>query len=274
MIAFVSCALHPRGTPDDALAAEALERLGQRVDTVLWTDPAVRWDDYALIVLRSTWDYFLRPREFRDWVLSRQRLWNPQATVMWNLDKRYLIELEGRGVPTIPSRLIERGPLLLEWPEAVLKPTISGGAHRTFRIGAGALSPAEAERALEEILEDSAAIVQPFVPEVARDGEWSLIFFEGIFSHAVRKLPAAGDFRTQEKHGAQTHAAVPPAPVLEAAANALRSAGQETLYARVDGVQAGGRFLLMELELIEPSLYFLGDRAAADRFAAAIGDKL
>ena len=164
--------------------------------------------------------------------------------MLWNLDKRYLLELERRGVPIVPTRLIERGPLSLEWPEAVLKPAISGGAHRTFRIGAGALSLA--------------------------DAEWSLIFFRGAFSHAVLKRPAVDDFRTQEAHGARVERAVPSAPVLAAAALALRAAAQETLYARVDGVWAGGAFLLMELELIEPSLYFLGDAAAADRFAAAI----
>ncbi len=270
MIAFVTCAKNPGGTADDALAATALRKRGHQVDTVLWTDKGVPWDEYQHLALRSTWDYYLRPDEFRAWVRARRKLWNPAKTVLWNLDKRYLLELERRGVPIVPTRLIERGPLVLEWPEAVLKPAISGGAHRTFRIGAVALSLAEAGRALGEILQGSAAILQPFVPEVARDGEWSLIFFRGVFSHAVLKRPAANDFRTQEAHGALIERAAPPGPVLAAATFALRAAAQETLYARVDGVWARGAFLLMELELIEPSLYFLGDAAAADRFAAAI----
>ncbi len=276
-IAFVSCGKHPSGTADDAFAAEALRRRGLEVETVLWTDPLVRWDDYGAIALRSTWDYYLRPEEFRAFIarLPPARLWNPAATVRWNLDKRYLLELEQRGVPIVPTRLIERGPLALgEWSEAVLKPSISGGAHRTFRIGAAALSPAEGERALREVLAGSAAILQPFVPEVARDGEWSLVFFRGAFSHAVLKRPAPGDFRTQPQHGARVERADPPDAVLAAAAHALRAAAQETIYARVDGVWAGGAFLLMELELIEPNLYFLGNAAAADRFAAAIAATL
>lgn len=268
MIAFVSCTLHPSGTADDAFAREALLRRGLEVETVLWTDPRVRWDRYAAVVLRSTWDYYLRPAEFRAWVDARERLWNPPATVRWNLDKRYLLELSRRGVPIVPTRLIERGPLPRELPDAVLKPAISGGAHHTFRVRGSA--PAEAERALAQILAGGAALLQPFVPEVARDGEWSLVFFRGAFSHAVLKRPAAGDFRTQEKHGARVERAEPPAAVLAAAERALRAAEQETVYARVDGVVAGGAFLLMELELIEPSLYFLGDEAAAGRFAAAI----
>ena len=276
MIAFVSCRKNPSGTADDALATEALRRRGLPVETVLWTDPLVRWDRYAAIALRSTWDYYLHAGAFRAWLerLPRGRLWNPLPTVLWNLDKRYLLELEGRGVPIVPTRLVERGPLAPEWSEAVLKPAISGGAHRTFRLGAAGLPPEEGERALAEILTGSAAILQPFLPEVARDGEWSLVFFRGAFSHAVLKRPAADDFRTQEAHGARVGHATPPPAVLAAAEHVLRAAAQETLYARVDGVQARGAFLLMELELIEPSLYFLGDTAAADRFAAAIASAL
>ena len=276
MIAFVGCVKHPRGTQDDHFAVEALRRRGLEVETVLWDDAAVRWDAYRAIVLRSTWDYYLRAVAFRDWLarLPALRLWNPLPTVRWNFDQRYLLELEGRGVPIVPTRLLERGPLpAIEGP-AVLKPSISAGAHRTFRLGPGGIAPEQAQRGLEEILTGSAALLQPLIPEVASEGEWSLIFFRGAFSHAVLKRPAPGDFRSQMDHGGRVERRQPPAQVLAAAAHALRTAGQECLYARVDGVVASGAFLLMELELIEPGLFFLGDTAAADRFAAAIAATL
>ena len=296
-IAFVSCERIGGIAEDDLIAAEALRARGAEVTAPFWTDASVDWTAFDAVVLRSTWDYYLRATEFDAWLgrLSGVNLFNPVATVRWNADKRYLLELEARGVPIVQTRIIAKGSAGSAGPagsaavprapslslalaaaidgfaEAVLKPSISAGAHQTVRLGGAAgLSGLAAERALAEVLAGSDALVQPYLPEVARAGEWSVCFLGGVFSHAVLKRPAAGDFRTQQQFGARAEPLAPPAEVLAAATRALAASGQETLYARVDGVVSQDRFLLMELELIEPCLYFGNDRAAAERFATVL----
>jgi hypothetical protein len=190
------------------------------------------------------------------------------------VDKRYLLEVETRGVPIVPTRHAPRGsavelPALLRdagWTEAVVKPSVSGGAFETWRAGPGDHHARRFARQLATM----DCLVQPFLPELVSEGEWSLLFFRDRYSHAVLKRPVGGDFRVQEEFGGVFSAAEPAPEVLAGAAAALAAAGKETLYARVDGVVRAGRLEVMELELVEPSL-FLGTAAgAAERFAAEI----
>jgi len=279
-IAFVTCDRFPQLTPDDALAKAALAERGAEVVAALWTDPGVPWNDFAAVIFRSTWDYYLRPVEFAHFLDSLEpiapRVFNPLPLLRWNSDKRYLDDLAGRGVPVLPTRRLQRGlsrtlgQLLAEegWDEAVLKPAISAGAFRTVRVKLAEAATHEA--LLGEILAAGDALLQRFQPEVVTAGEVSLIFLGGAFSHAALKRPAPGDFRTQPQYGALRTAYTPGPQLLQQATRMLDAAPAKSLYARVDGLVCEGTFRLMELELIEPDLYLSFGAGAPGRFAEAI----
>jgi glutathione synthase/RimK-type ligase-like ATP-grasp enzyme len=276
-IAFVTCERLPQIAEDDRLAAEALAARGATVAARVWTDPAVRWEEFDAVVIRSAWDYHLRSAEFLGWLDRLEavsaRVWNPPPLLRWNLDKAYLEELAARGVSTVPMRRVQRracvslATILAEagWDDAVVKPAISASAYRTFRT-----TDKEAEQLFSRLLEEGDALVQHYQPEVVGEGEWSFCFFGGSFSHAVLKRPRKGDFRTQTELGGSRRLMPPPALVVTEAARALACLPSIPLYARVDGIRCGGEFRLMELELIEPVLHFDLDREAAGRFAASV----
>lgn len=277
-IAFVTATRWPDLSPDDRLAAQALAAHGCHVRPTIWTDPAVRWEAFDLVVLRSCWDYHLDPAGFRRWLAQVERagarLVNPLPTVRWNLDKVYLQELADRGVPVIPTEMPTAGTSLKDlmdargWRSVVVKPRVSGAGHRTIRC-----SRAEAphcQPALEGLLLGPGALVQPFMEEVTQDGELSFIFVGGQFTHAVRKRAAPGDFRVQSIHGGSVADLSPAAGHIADARAVLEAVPHPWSYARVDGCVVAGRLILMEVELMEPALYFSSSGVATRRFAHEI----
>ena len=153
------------------------------------------------------------------------------------------------------------------WSEVVVKPVVSATAYGTHRV-----RRSEADAAALSLRSIPAAefLVQPFLPEIETVGEWSLVFLGGRFSHSVRKRPAGGDFRVQAEYGGSSIAEPAPAPVVDAGAAVLRAVHDPWLYARVDGIETSAGFRLMELEMLEPTLFFAEDDGAAGRFAAAL----
>jgi glutathione synthase/RimK-type ligase-like ATP-grasp enzyme len=280
LIAFVTYSAAPDLTADDRLAAEELRRRGAEVEAVIWNDPGVLWSRYDRVVIRSCWDYFEHAEEFFAWLDRMEKegipLWNPVQLVRGNVDKAYLGEFAAAGLPVIPTAGLERGAavdlagLLDErgWTDAVIKPSISGGAFRTRRISRDEAAAVQAE--LDELLATSGVLIQPFLPEIQTAGEWSLIFLGGEYSHAALKRPRAGDFRVQEHLGGSAEAARPTPALIEQARAVVASISGPWIYARVDGVEIDGAFLLMELELTEPSLFLATDPRAPARFAEAI----
>ena len=279
-IAFVTHSGLPGLSADDLLAVEELRRRGAEVEPAVWDDPGVRWSAYQRVVIRSCWDYHLRPEAFLGWLdeMERRRapLWNPASVVRGNVDKAYLADLAAAGLPVVPTVRLEKGEaadlagLLDErgWTEAVVKPSVSASAFRTLRVGRGEAGASQEK--LTALLASSSALVQPFLPEVQTGGEWSLIFLGGEYSHAVLKKPKAGDFRVQQELGGSVDSAVPSPELVVQARRVLETIPEPWLYARVDGVEIGGAFTLMELELIEPSLFLVADERAPARFAEAI----
>ena len=254
---------------------------GVQAEPVVWSARDVDWTRYDALVLRSTWDYFDRIGEFRAWLDTVERsgvpLYNPPALVRWNLDKRYLAELEGRGVRIVPTRFFDAGAKVdlaalvgeAGWSHAIVKPAVSGGAARTHRFAASEAHALQGE--LDDILKTTGALVQPFLDEIARVGEHSLLFFGGEFSHAVLKTPKAGDFRVQAMHGGTHRALTAPAEMRQAAERVLGALPVAPLYARIDGVEREGHFELMEVEVIEPYLFFPGSpERAVDQYVAAV----
>ncbi|MDQ3997870.1 MAG: hypothetical protein M3303_12740, partial [Gemmatimonadota bacterium] len=247
-----------------------------------WDDAAVEWDSYDALVVRSTWNYHKALEAFSAWIGRVEALaiptWNPPRVLRWNASKIYLRELGERGVDIVPTRWVagDSGPKLADvladagWTDAVVKPAVSASAYETWRISVGAVAARDEARFRDLAARPGGAMIQRFVPELARDGEWSVMFLAGQFSHAVLKRPRAGDFRVQHEHGGSAAARTPPAHVVDAARAITTRIEGSWLYARVDGVEIGGRFVLVELELLEPSLFLAADAGAAERFAGAI----
>jgi len=259
-------------TFDDDLAVGPLAELGWHAETLSWHDNSVDWNAFEAVVIRTTWDYQRDPELFLS-VLgaidrSSARLENPLNFVRWNLNKRYLQEMEKRGcriVPTLwgPEYTPEAFKLWCEQlgaSEIIIKPEVSATAEHTYRLSSfdPSLLPVFSERPF---------LVQPFMPEIVSEGEFSLFYFNGKFSHAINKRPADRDFRVQEEHGGIITAVEPEEGLELAGRLAIDLIGEVLLYARVDLVRDGDGFALMELELIEPALYFRMESTAPRFFA-------
>lgn len=246
----------------------------------VWSDPLVDWAKFASVVIRATWDYHLDDDRYAAWLRRCQteqvNLWNRAPTVLANLDKQYLARFADAGVAIVPIEYIERGATqslrnLLErrdWPRAVVKPAVSASAYGTWRTSRSSATVDQAQ--FDELVMRRAVLVQPFADEIVTSGEWSIVFFDGEFSHAVLKKPASGDFRVQEELGGHAEPRRPSAVLVEEARRVLSHVAEPLLYARVDGIERDGHFILMELEINEPFLYLGSSSGAAERFADAI----
>jgi hypothetical protein len=291
-IALATYAKLPELAPDDQLLIGALAPLGVRAVAAVWDDVSVAWDTFEGVVIRSCWDYHLRADEFFAWVDRVTALgvpiWNPPTMLRWNSRKTYLHDLAIGGVRTVPTLWLSgdgarRSTLSLEkiladtgWDVAVVKPVVSASAHETWKLTrSDARAHAAAHDArLHALVSQHGVMVQPFIPEIETQGEWSLQFFGGAFSHAVLKRAAPGDFRVQREFGGTHDNVTPSASVLAAADRALTSAPGRSVYARVDGVVIGGELVVTELELLEPALFLDAHPEAPGRFAAAITEVL
>ena len=265
----------------DNLVSNILEQRGVGVDVVSWRSADVRWNQYAMVVQRSSWDYQQSPDGYLQALevieSSGTRLWNSLALSRWNIRKTYLRDMEQRGVTIVPTRWLDSPSLaqLQSLPqelcagEVVVKPVIGANADHAFRLHAS--SPIEEWHAAETTYRNWTALAQPFLPSITSRGEISLIYFGNRFSHAVKKLPKSGDFRVQEEHGGIITPFEPDAKLLAFADQCLETIPEPTLYARVDVVFLDDdRPAVMEVELLEPSLYLTFDPLAAERFADAI----
>ncbi len=274
--------------PEDRTLPRALRGLGLEAAPAVWDDPAVVWNDGATAIVRTPWDYFRREAEFRAWLdrLESQRVpvWNPAPILRWSLDKGYLRELASKGVAMPATHWLDRGEsadlngLMRRggWERAVVKPRVGGGAIGAWTWPEPGRGPATREEAaasqarLAGMLQGQGALVQQFVPEVPRNGELSLIFFAGEYSHAVLKRARTGDWRVQTEYGGSVEPVDPPAAAHAAARHILSAAPGPLLYARVDGVMRGDEFLLLELEILEPQLFLDVAPGAIGRFARAV----
>jgi glutathione synthase/RimK-type ligase-like ATP-grasp enzyme len=266
----------PHEDLDTALLAEALTQRGVRPTVLVWSRTEGWPADADLAVVRTTWDYTFRRDEFLDVLEGAPvRVANPVAVLRWNSHKGYLVELADAGVPVVPGVLLRRGDPAdlphIDAAQIIVKPTVAAGSRGVGLFSAGA--PAAAAH-LAELLSCGDALVQAFEPSV-HDGERSLIYLGGQYSHAVRKVPAVGDFRVQTRYGAINlahQATVAERAVAQRALDTVSATMAVTLlYARVDLVGSADAPLVMELELIEPELFLPMAPGSADRLADAIG---
>ncbi len=279
MIGLATASIHPELSGGEHLLFEELARCGT-CRIIIWDDPRESWRECDQIIIRTTWDYSWRLPEFLKWIECVERagirLHNPPATLRWNMDKRYLLELQERGVEIPETTWIPHGTLsetllkrLVSKP-SVLKPAVSAGAYDTFRVSTDNIP--EVSDKLKDVARHKDLLLQEFVPEILTPGEYSLIFFRGEYSHAVLKRPAAGDYRVQPRYGGQQEKTQVDADVVDQAQKILLTIPFEDvpLYARVDGVLRDGRFILMELELVEPYLFLECQTEAVTHLASYV----
>jgi glutathione synthase/RimK-type ligase-like ATP-grasp enzyme len=279
-----TCRPLPEPDPDEALLLTALEAVGVEARMVAWNDPDAWQGGDALI--RSTWDYVHHLDQFLKWidrVAALGRLWNPAPVLRRNVHKRYLLELAAAGVAVTPTVLVPRGATdslrtlaaARGWRDVVLKPAVGAGSFDTHRVR-DAATP-EAQALFARLVGERESLVQPYLDSVDDHGERALVWIDGEFTHAVRKTPrfAADD---EQVSPALPLAAAERALGEHALEVALRLAGvtaEDLLYARVDvAPDASGRPVLMELELVEPSLFLLQNPRALQRFVAAIAARV
>jgi glutathione synthase/RimK-type ligase-like ATP-grasp enzyme len=283
-IAVVTSADLPDLFGGEKLLPPALREMGVQTSICIWDDPTVQWQEFDAVILRCPWDYHEKLTDFLQW-LERLRAMkllviNDLETLVWNLNKKYLFELSSKQLPIIPSLCVTPQDLRslaelmkeLDSDQIVIKPVQSAGAWRTLRVNPDNIDEVDRDFAVWRRQQDF--LVQPFMPEIMQDGEWSLIFFDGEFSHALIKRAKAGDFRVQSDHGGTVQLALAPNVMRAQAELILKALTQMPSYARVDGVMHDGQFMLMELELLEPELFLELDEQAPQRFAKAIMAKL
>lgn len=282
-IALASCAPYPPVVDDEEPLRAALRARGCEVVDPAW-DAAFDWSSCAAVLIRCTWDYHTRCAEFLAWCerTSRlTRLFHGPRIVRWNVDKRYLAELAARGVPIAPTVWLDGRDDTVEgviraatrgWTRAFLKPVVGANASDTLRFSCDEPGVAAALHHLRETA--GSFMLQPYLDAVERDGELSIIMIDGQPAHAIRKVPATGDYRVQEDWGAHDEPWQPDALALTLAHDAVREAGavlgERLLYGRVDLLLHEGRYVLNELELVEPALFFRHSHATAERLAEAL----
>ncbi|MEA2558985.1 MAG: hypothetical protein QOH06_489 [Acidobacteriota bacterium] len=253
---------------DDKLAEGPMAELGWAVEHVPWRQSG-GWERFEAVVIRSTWDYHKHPEEFLavlEEIESGSRLTNPLELVRWNAQKTYLRDLEARGLPVVPTVWDRSLFAELDADEIVIKPVISASAFHTYRLRRG--DPWSRE--MEAAFAGREVMIQPFLRSIVEEGEYSLFYFGGDLSHAVLKSPKEADFRVQEEHGGLIRPVEAPASLVEMGQRIVESLPIPPLYARVDLARLdSGSYALMELELIEPSLYFRTDPESPRRFARA-----
>jgi hypothetical protein len=266
---------------DEAPFVQALSERGVLARPAVWTDDSVDWHSYAACVIRATWDYHVRRNDFLGWarrVETACQLWNPLPMLEWNSHKAYLLSLGRSGVPVVPTVLVQQGTRSIladivndrSWGEFIVKPAVGADAWQVARGRQGSLDVARAQ--LDRILADGDALVQPYFSSVEELGERSLIYVDGELTHGVRRPPVLAPAGGLQRHPELTPPSEEERSVAEAA---LKSIGRPVLYARVDLVRDNlGSPRLLELELIEPYLFFGLAPHAAERLAEAIARRL
>lgn len=263
---------------DDAPLLAALGAAGHDATLAVWDDPDVTWDSFDAVLIRTTWDYALRREAFVAWaaeVESRTRLFNAAEVVRWNTHKGYLLELEERGMPLVPTAWLAQGDHVdltalaaaRGWDEVVLKPAIGAGGDGIHRC-----APSAGQHHLDALTATGDVLVQPYLPTIETHGELSVILFDGEVSHAVRKRPGQGAFLVQiDRGGTYEPLEQVPDEAARLARWVIEVTGHDLLFSRVDLlVDEAGTWLVNEVELTEPGLYMHLVEGTAQRLVEAL----
>lgn len=286
-ITFTTCQEWPKLIASDNLVAEHLKHLGHDILVAPWDEDLSTFTSSDLVILRANWDYHQKIPDFERWLLhidsSPARMLNPLEMVQWNLRKSYMMELGKNGLSIPKTFSFKDGAELRtiysrqNWDTAILKPAYGASGMLVKRVAID-----ELEEWINDVYPKRPAdewLVQEYLENITKMGELSLVFINGTFTHGVRKIPHSGDFRIHSRFKGVTEATEISADVLDQAQHVMNFVvqrfGESPLYTRIDGVvQPDGRFLLLELELNEPTLYFDFAPKAAKIMARAIHERL
>ena len=285
ILSYFSVGAYDSNTVDEnQILSDILTELNISHEIVIWSDHSVNWNRFSLLLFKSTWDYFDFYPEFLAWLDDITKLGIPTLNnldvILWNSSKKYLLEIESKGFPVISGMILEKGSDISQDEIAtkiksetwVIKPLVSGGAKKTLKLDRKNWDT-HADKIQDWVIEES-FLVQPFISEVEEIGEYSLVFFNGKFSHAVLKTPLKNDFRVQHYFGGTIKSIVPSASMLASCQELVQEFAKDCLYVRVDGVEIAGIFYLMELELIEPYLFLAVSDQAINNYKNALADRI
>ncbi|MEM1138008.1 MAG: hypothetical protein AAGI07_19405 [Bacteroidota bacterium] len=275
-IGIVTSRLVPNLVDSEKYLLAELQQLGE-VKVLIWNDKNVNWENYDVLIIRSIWDYYLEIAQFKKWLSYLKntdvKVLNPISVIQQNYHKFYLKELLKNKLPIIPTYFLAREEQANfswknwltnhNWEHIVLKPAVSASAWHTYRL------KGIAEITTFKFPVNTDWLIQPFIPEIATNGEVSLMFFNRKFSHAVLKKSKQGDFRVQKEYGGTVSFFEPDKNIVGIAERILQHINGELLYCRVDGVLTENGFKIMEVELIEPELFLL-DAVVRNNFSNAI----
>ena len=295
-VALPNCSNLPDWEVDDYPFHRALEALNIEWSRPVWDDPDVDWSAFDGILIRTTWDYQEKEPTFVSWARrasTASKFFNPTEVITWNTKKTYLRDLEEAGARLTPTRWLNQGESVdvaammreLGWQRGFLKPVVGATARETLRFMSNKEGLAQAQSHVDRLLPNEGLMLQPYLESVETDGELSALYFDGEFSHGVRKVPVPGDYRVQDDFGASdepytfTDGEVGALGLILKALDAvLHSKFQQEeplLYARIDVLRDGnGGLYLNELELVEPSLFFRHSEESPGRLAQALKRRL
>lgn len=270
---------------DDRLLLRALRDNGYAAEPLAWHGDGVDWSSVGLCVVRSTWDYTQHMVRFQQWMEETarvSRMMNAVSTMLWNADKHYLAELSERNVPVVPTVYAHKGSAttlaeLMDqagWQRVVIKPVVGASGRDTYQVDRDAIG--ELGDTFARLVTERDMMVQPFLEHVVSEGELSLMYFDGVYTHTVIKRAKPGEFRVQDDHGGTVERWHPDPATIDLGRRILAAVGEEApVYARVDLARDNcGDYCLIELELIEPELFLRFEMESVDRLVAAIGRAL
>lgn len=267
---------------EDKLITDALEAQGLKVYRTNWDNPDFDFTTTKYVLFRAIWDYFDRFPEFSKWldkVSQQTKMINPLEQIVWNMDKHYLRDLEANGINIVKTYFVEIGDTRTlkqvisdsGWEHVILKPAVSGGARHTYKI-----KPRESnqhEVVFKELIAKEAMLIQPFINNIMEKGEVSFMVFGGKYSHAVLKKAKAGDFRVQDDHGGTIHPYKASFKEIEFVQNVVAKCNTIPIYGRVDVTWDNENHLaLVELEIIEPELWFRESQKSPEMLADVVLD--
>lgn len=277
-IGILTCARLPELLESDQKLIPLFNEHSMTAKAVIWDDASIDWTTFDYLLFRNTWDYYQKEAAFNDWLQKMESLgiktMNPLAVIQQNKHKFYLKEIENKGVLILPTIFLEKNSkknlesiLPKSWEEIVIKPAFSAGSYLTKLVDRSEIVSIQKE--FEEHFETKDFLLQKFRPEIKELGETSFIFFNGVFSHAVNKKPVDGDFRVQIQYGGKYTLIEPNIELINQAKYVLEQIPEKLLYARIDGIVKDNLLHLMEIELIEPDLYFDIAVGSRERFVEA-----
>ena len=269
---------------EDGLIHDELIKLGLKVTRKDWDDQLFKWEEARILLIRSTWDYFHRFKEFKKWidnVNSKSILINTYEQLIWNFDKHYLKDLEQKNINIPSSIFIKKGSskslkeVMSEnnWNCIVIKPTISGAARHTYKVDSK--NVANISKNFSELIKEEDFIVQEFQKNIINKGEVAVVLINGEYTHAILKLAKKGDFRVQDDFGGTIQNYEPSQEMIQFAQESIKSLTPTPVYARVDIIwDNNDEMAVSELELIEPELWFRNNPSAAEKIAKVLKEKV